>query len=67
MGWSEWASDVEVEPWRIYKVDDARAFLAESGVDVERLAPEVEGRFASAFVRARKPEAKSCCGPQCCS
>jgi SAM-dependent methyltransferase len=60
-------ADVEVEPWRIYKVDDARAFLAESGVDVERLASEVEGRFASAFVRARKPEAKSCCGPQCCS
>jgi arsenite methyltransferase len=59
-------SDVDVEPWRIYKVDDARAFLAESGVDVERIAPEVEGRFASAFVRARKPE-KSCCGPSCCS
>ncbi|MGE5244062.1 MAG: arsenite methyltransferase [Betaproteobacteria bacterium] len=51
---------VEVEPWRIYKVDDARAFLTEAGVDVDRLAPQVEGRFASAFVRARKPEAKSC-------
>ena len=59
-------SDVDVEPWRIYKIDDARAFLAESGVDVDRIAPEVEGRFASAFVRARKPE-KSCCGPSCCS
>jgi arsenite methyltransferase len=58
--------EVEVEPWRVYKIDDARAFLAESGVDVERIAPEVEGRFASAFVRARKPE-KSCCGPACCS
>jgi hypothetical protein len=57
---------VEVEPWRIYKVDDARAFLTESGVDVDRLAPEVEGKFASAFVRARKPEA-SCCGPTCCA
>jgi arsenite methyltransferase len=59
--------DVEVEPWRIYKIDDARAFLSEAGVDVERLAPEVDGKFASAFVRARKPEAKSCCGPECCT
>jgi SAM-dependent methyltransferase len=59
-------ANVEVEPWRVYKLDDARVFLTESGVDVDRLAPEVEGRFASAFVRARKPEAKSCCGPTCC-
>jgi arsenite methyltransferase len=59
-------ADVEVEPWRIYKIDDARAFLTETGVDVDRLAPQVEGRFASAFVRGRKPEAKSCCGPDCC-
>ena len=59
--------DVEVEPWRVYKLDDARAFLAESGVDVDQVAPQVEGRFASAFVRARKADAKSCCGPECCS
>jgi len=60
-------TDVGVEPWRVYQVDDARAFLLESGVDVDRLASEVEGRFASAFVRARKPERSSCCGPECCS
>ena len=60
-------NDVEVEPWRIYKIDDARTFLAEAGVDVDRLAPEVDGKFASAFVRARKPDAKSCCGPECCA
>jgi SAM-dependent methyltransferase len=60
-------ADVDVETWRVYKVDDARAFLTESGVDVDRLAPEIEGRFTSAFVRARKPEAKSCCGPACCA
>jgi SAM-dependent methyltransferase len=62
-------SDVEVEPWRIYQLDDARAFLAEGQLDVERLAPEVEGKFASAFVRARKPiaPARSCCGPTCCA
>ena len=58
---------VEVEPWRVYQVDDARAFLAESGIDVDHLAPQVDGKIASAFIRARRPEAKSCCGPTCCS
>jgi arsenite methyltransferase len=60
-------ADVDVEPWRIYKIDDARAFLTESGVDVDEMAPQVEDKFASAFVRARKPEAQSCCGPTCCA
>ena len=60
-------ADVEVEPWRIYKIDDARAFLTETGVDVDDLAPQVEDKFASAFVRAQKPAAKSCCGPTCCA
>ena len=60
-------ADIDVEPWRIYKVDDARSFLAENGIDVDRVGREVEGKFASAFVRARKPEAKSCCGPACCA
>jgi arsenite methyltransferase len=59
--------DIAIERWRIYQVDDARAFLTEAGVDVDRLAPQVEDRFASAFVRARKPEAKSCCAPTCCA
>ena len=60
-------ADVEVEPWRIYKIDDARAFLAEAGIDVDHVAPQVEDKFASAFVRARKPEPTSCCGPTCCA
>ena len=60
-------TDAAVEPWRVYRVDDARAFLAEAGVDVERVAAEVDGKVASAFIRARKPEAKACCGPTCCS
>jgi arsenite methyltransferase len=60
-------TDVEVEPWRIYKIDDARAFLTESGIDVDRMAPQVQDRFASAFVRARKPQTASCCGPTCCA
>jgi SAM-dependent methyltransferase len=58
---------VELERWREYRIDDARAFLAGSGIDVDRLAPEVDGKIASAFIRARRPETKSCCGPTCCS
>jgi SAM-dependent methyltransferase len=60
-------TDVDVEPWRIYAVDDARGFLANSGVDVDRLAPHIEGTFVSAFVRATKPAAGTCCGPDCCA
>jgi len=52
-------ADVEVEPWRVYNIEDARSFLTESGLNVDRLAKEVEGRFASAFVRARKPATSS--------
>ncbi len=62
--------DVEIDPWRVYRIEEARAFLAESGLDVDAIAPQVEGRFASAFIRARKPavgSAKSCCGPTCCT
>ena len=59
--------DVEVEPWRVYNLEDARSYLTDSGLDVDALAPQVEGMFASAFIRATKPTAKSCCGPTCCS
>src|SRR3954470_10700420 len=58
---------VELEAWRVYNVADARAFLTEGGVDVDAMAPQVEGKFASAFIRATKPAAKSCCGPECCA
>jgi SAM-dependent methyltransferase len=60
-------ADVDVEAWRVYDVEDARDYLAGSGVDVDALAPQVEGKFASAFIRARKPEAQGCCGPECCA
>ncbi len=60
-------TDIELDPWRVYHVEDARAFLTDSGLDVDALAPQVEGRFASAFIRARKPAAAACCGPQCCA
>ncbi len=59
--------DVALDPWRVYQVDDARAFLAAAAVDVDRIAPQVDGKVASAFIRARRPEAKTCCGPTCCS
>ena len=59
--------DVTVEPVRVYDARDAREFLFQSGVDVDRIAPLVEGKFMSAFVRARKPQAgRACCGPECC-
>jgi hypothetical protein len=60
-------TDVEVDPWRVYDLNDAREFLAGTGIDVDTIAPQAEGKFASAFIRARKPEAKSCCGPDCCA
>jgi SAM-dependent methyltransferase len=59
--------DVVLEPWRVYHIDDARVFLTEAGVDADRIAPQVDGKVASAFIRARKPEIKACCGPGCCA
>jgi len=59
---------VEVEPTRVYKAEDAREFLSEQGIDVETLAPQMDGKFMSAFIRAVKPSsAKACCGPTCCT
>jgi arsenite methyltransferase len=61
---------VEVEPTRIYRVEDAREFLAGQGLDVDALAPQVDGKFMSAFIRAVKPalsKDKACCGPTCCN
>jgi SAM-dependent methyltransferase len=49
---------IEVEPTRIYRVEDAREFLAGAGIDADSIAPSVDGKFMSAFVRARKPGAK---------
>jgi arsenite methyltransferase len=47
--------DVDVEPTRIYKVEDAREFLNAAGISPDAIAPHVDGKFMSAFVRARKP------------
>jgi arsenite methyltransferase len=57
---------IDIEPTRVYNLDDARAFLSNRGFNVDELAKEVEGKFISAFVRAAKP-ATACCDPDCCS
>lgn len=46
---------IRLQPTRVYRAEDAREFLAQAGLDAEALAPEIEGRFLSAFVGARKP------------
>jgi len=60
---------IEIEPTRIYRAEDAREFLSGQGIDVDALAPQVDGKFLSAFIRAVKPSPapKACCGPTCCN
>ena len=56
---------VDIEPTRIYSVEDARQFLTGQGLDVDAVAPLVKDKFMSAFVRAKKPA--GCCAPGFCS
>jgi arsenite methyltransferase len=61
---------VDVEPTRIYRAEDARELLAGEGIDTDAIASQVEGKFMSAFVRAVKPlsmATQACCEPTCCS
>jgi hypothetical protein len=69
---------VEIEPTRIYRAEDAQAFLSGSGLDPETFASQIDGKFMSAFVRGVKPArtgtqgkslptADACCGTDCCS
>ena len=68
---------IDLKPTRIYRAEDAREFLTGQGIDVDALAPQVDRKFMSAFVRAVKPlaetlaeklaEKEPCCGPTCCS
>lgn len=61
-------TEVDLEPTRIYRAEDARTFLSGQGIDVDAIAPQVDGKFFSAFVRATKPgKAEACCAPGCCS
>lgn len=56
---------IGIEPTRVYNIDDARSFLSGQGLDVDAMAPAVEGKFMSAFIRATKPA--KCCAPGCCA
>ena len=47
--------EISIEPTRVYRVEDAREFLSGHGIDVDLIAPLVDGRFFSGFIRARKP------------
>src|SRR5271170_5686472 len=58
-------ADIDLEPTRTYDIEDARTFLTEAGISVDEIAPQVEDKFISAFIRAAKPKA-ACCAPGCC-
>ena len=47
---------ITIEPTRVYRVEDARQFLSAQGIDADSIAPQVEGKFMSAFIRATKPD-----------
>lgn len=61
-------TDVEIEPTRVYRVDDARPYLESAGLRDESTLAQIDGRIMSAFVRAKKPDmaATPCCPPTCC-
>jgi arsenite methyltransferase len=46
--------DIEIVPTRIYRAEEASAFLSDVGLDAKIVAPDIDGKFMSAFVRARK-------------
>jgi arsenite methyltransferase len=59
---------IAIEATRVYDVNDAREFLRTSGIDADVVAPQIQDRFISAFVRARKPaKPADCCDSTCCS
>jgi arsenite methyltransferase len=57
---------IDLEPTRVYRIEDAREFLAGQNIDVDAVASQVDGKFMSAFIRAVKPQ-QPCCGPSCCN
>ncbi|MFL5610108.1 MAG: methyltransferase domain-containing protein, partial [Gemmatimonadaceae bacterium] len=57
-------ADASIEPTRIYKAEDAAAFLSGTGLNEMELASQIDGKFMGAFVRATKPVA--CCTADCC-
>jgi arsenite methyltransferase len=57
---------IDIEPTRVYSIEDARQFLTGEGIDVDAMASQVENKFMSAFIRAVKPAKAPCCAPGCC-
>jgi len=60
-------ASIDVEPTRVYRADEASEFLVAAGLDPAVVGPKVEDKFISAFIRAKKPLAASCCGPTRCN
>jgi arsenite methyltransferase len=76
-------TDIDIEPTRVYRSEDARQFLVESGIDMGANLSQIDGKFMAAFVRGTKPAARellsaeragvvataegACCAPGCCS
>jgi arsenite methyltransferase len=58
---------IDVEPTRIYQLEESRDFLIAAGLNVEEVGPQIADKFMSAFIRAKKPQPGSCCGPTCCN
>lgn len=60
-------ASVDVEPTRVYRIEETSEFLRAAGLDPETVGPLIAGKFIAAFLRAVKPVAKSaCCAPTCC-
>ncbi|MEO8726524.1 MAG: arsenite methyltransferase [Acidobacteriaceae bacterium] len=58
---------IDLKTTRVYQIEDARHFLTAAGLNVDALAPVVDGKFASMFIRAVKAATQpSCCAPGCC-
>lgn len=61
-------ASIDIEATRVYNIEDAKEFLKAAGIDATSVAPQVQDKFISAFVRATKPApAKGCCGATCCA
>jgi arsenite methyltransferase len=60
-------ASIGVEPTRVYRVEEATDYLVAAGLDPVVVGPKIDGKFMSAFIRAKKPLAASCCGPTCCN
>jgi arsenite methyltransferase len=47
--------EIGIEPTRIYHADDVKELLVGADLSSDLLVAQVEGKFMSAFIRAKKP------------